>query len=144
MKSQTLSGKRGSRSLVVIFETGDEVTEGMLSIAAENGLEGAHFSGIGALSRAKLGFYDLSTKRYEEILIDEQVEVGALVGNLALRDDDPALHAHIVVGMRDGTARTGHFLEGHVRPTLEVFITETARITRSLNESVGLPLVDLP
>lgn len=144
MKSQTLSGKRGGRTLVVIFETGDEVTEGMLAIASENGLEGGHFSGIGALSRATLAFYDLSSKRYEEILIDEQVEVGALVGNLALRDDGPALHAHIVVGTRDGTARTGHLLEGHVRPTLEVFISETAPIVRSLNESVGLPLVDLP
>jgi hypothetical protein len=32
---------------------------------------------------------------------------------------------HIVVGTRDGSAKAGHLGEGHVRPTLEVVVTES-------------------
>src|SRR5207248_8373816 len=56
----------------------------------------------------------------------------------------PTLHAHLVVGRRDGTTLGGHLLEGHVWPTLEVIVTETpAHLRKSLDPETGLALIDI-
>jgi hypothetical protein len=38
---------------------------------------------------------------------------------------EPQVHAHAVIGKRDGTAHGGHLLQAHVRPTCEVVLTES-------------------
>ena len=60
--------------------------------------------------------------------------------------DDPkgktALHIHIVLGTRDGSAKAGHLGEGDVRPTLEVVATENPAHLRKVKDSeTGLALV---
>ena len=68
----------------------------------------------------------------------------ALTGNVALKDGEPKLHPHIVVGKSDGTAHGGHLLEGHVRPTLEVIVTESpAHLQRRSDPETGLALLRL-
>ena len=52
-----------------------------------------------------LGWFNLETKEYDRIKINEQVEVLSLVGNVAEHDEHAKVHAHIVVGKRDVTAR---------------------------------------
>jgi uncharacterized protein len=77
--------------------------------------------------------------------VHEQVEVLSLVGNIA-RDEDgePKVHAHVVLGRSDGTTRGGHLLEGRVRPTLEVVLTETPEhLRRKTDEETGLPLISI-
>jgi predicted DNA-binding protein with PD1-like motif len=52
------------------------------------------------------------------------------------------VHAHVVVGRRDGTTAGGHLLEAHVWPTLEVMVTqEPAHLQRIYDKSVGIPLI---
>ena len=83
-------------------------------------------------------------KSYQEIPIKEQVEVLSFAGNIVEKDGNPMLHAHAVVGKRDGTAHGGHFLNGRVWPTLEMIITEMpAHLRRLKDEETGLPLIDL-
>jgi len=113
------------RTFVLVFENDDEVLENLLAFAREHRLSAAEFTGIGALSDAVLGYFDWQKKDYKRIPVDEQVEVLNLTGNIALADGEPKLHAHIVLGKADGTAHGGHLLEGHVRPTLEVVVTES-------------------
>ena len=49
------------------------------------------------------------------------MEVASLIDDVAQAPSGaPAVHIHLVVGKRDGTAMAGHLGEGHVRPTLEV------------------------
>ena len=74
--------------------------------------------------RSSPGYFDWLKKDYTRIPIEEQVEVLALVGDITL-NDEPKLHTHVVVSKADGTAHGGHLLEAHVRPTLEVIITES-------------------
>jgi predicted DNA-binding protein with PD1-like motif len=99
---------------------------------------------MGALSDAVLGYFDWQQKDYKRIPIDEQVEVLNLTGNIALADGEPKLHPHIVLGKADGTACGGHLLEAHVRPTLEVIITESpAHLQRRSDPETGLALIRL-
>ena len=144
MKSKLLHDENGPKTFALVFDKDEEVKESLLRFAAENGLRGAQLIAIGAFSEVTLGFFDRKTKSYQEIPVKEQVEVLSFAGNIAEKDGDPMLHAHVVVGKRDGTAHGGHFLNGRVWPTMEMVVTETpAHLRRVKDEETGLPLIDL-
>jgi predicted DNA-binding protein with PD1-like motif len=134
----------GQRTFVIVFDEGEDVLSGLEGFAVAQDLSAAEFTGLGAFSRAVLGFFDMDRRDYERIAVDEQVEVLTLVGNVALHDGRPKLHPHVVLGRRDGGAIGGHLLEARVRPTLEIMLTESPRhLRRSIDDSTGLPLIDL-
>ena len=110
----------------VIFETGDEVTEGLARFAQEHKLSASHFTAIGGFQSVTLGYFDWDIKDYEPIPVMEQVEVLSLIGDIALDNGEPKVHAHVIVGKSDGSAHGGHLLKAHVRPTLEVIVVESA------------------
>jgi hypothetical protein len=141
MRSKLLGGN-GERRFAVIFGTGEEVVAGLTRFAHEQGLGASGFTAIGAFSGAVLGYFDWEKKDYEHIPVREQVEVLSLVGDIALQDGKPKLHAHVVLGRRDGSACGGHLLEARVRPTLEVILTESpAYLERELDPESGLALI---
>ncbi len=112
--------------------------------AAEQDVSAAHVSGIGAFERASLGLYQLDRQTYHRIEVDVPTEVLALLGNLSVTDEGPRAHLHATLSHLDGSAQGGHLFEGRVGATLEVFIREEpGELHRSLDPSVGLPLLDL-
>lgn len=143
MQVKQISGN-GGRHFAVVLDTGEEAVECLLSFARENGITAAAFTGLGAFSNVTLGFFDIDRKDYERVRLDEQVEVVTLVGNVATKDGEAKLHPHVVVSKRNGQAFGGHLLEAHVRPTLEVIVTETpAELRRETDAATGLPLLVL-
>ena len=136
------------KTFALIFETGDEIASVLQQFARGQGLAGSSFKAIGALSYAKLGWFNWETKKYDPAcVLAEQVELLSLIGDIALRDGEPQVHAHVVVGRSDGTAHGGHLLEARVRPTCELILTESpnssSEETRSqIRNSVDPNLVD--
>jgi uncharacterized protein len=142
MKS-TAIGEDATTHLLV-FDKGDEVMVTLTRFAAEQRLTAGHFTAIGAFADVKLGFLDPDTKEYAPITIDEQVEALSIVGDISVEGDEPRVHAHVVVGKRDGSAHGGHLLEAHVWPTLEVVLTESpSHLRRRVDPETGLPLIAL-
>ena len=134
----------GERVLALRFAEGEEVVAALLDLAGREKITAAEITGIGALADVTLGFFDLDRRDYHENEVGEQVEVLALIGNLAEFEGKPKLHAHIVVGKRDGTALGGHLMQGHVRPTLELILTEApAHLKRRTDPETGLALLDI-
>jgi hypothetical protein len=75
--------------------------------------------------------------------VNEQVEVLTMTGDTALKDGDPEVHAHLIVGRSDGTTRGGHLKKARMRPTLEVMLTESpADLRHTFDETSGLALID--
>ncbi len=143
MKSKLLTDAV-EQTWVVVFDTGDELMSGLLTFAREHRLDASHFTAIGAFSSATLGYFDMEQKDYLKIPIADQVEVLSLVGDITLDGQTPKIHAHAVVGRRDGTTRGGHVLEAHVRPTLEVMLVESpSYLRRATDETTGLALISL-
>jgi predicted DNA-binding protein with PD1-like motif len=143
VRVKEISGQ-GERRFVVVLDTGEEAVDCLLAFARENRVTAAAFTGLGAFRDATLGFFDMEKKDYERIRIDEQVEVVTLLGNFATKDGEAKLHPHVVVSKRNGQAFGGHLLEAHVRPTLEVVVTETpADLRRQTDPETGLPLLAL-
>ncbi len=117
---------------------------GLTDFTRQHGLAGARVTAIGALSDAVLGYFQWDRKEYERIPVREQVEVVSLTGDVALADGGPKIHAHAVVARRDGTAMGGHLLEAHVRPTLELVLTDSPHeLVRRHDPTTGLALIDL-
>lgn len=143
MKNKLLNESDGLRTFAVVFATGDEPVQGLIRFAGEHGIRSAQLTAIGAFERVTVGYFDWQDKDYRRIQFDEQMEVLTLSGNLATKDDAPALHAHVALGRADGTAHGGHLLEATVRPTLEVIVTETpAHLGRRFDRETGLHLID--
>jgi predicted DNA-binding protein with PD1-like motif len=139
-----LLNDRGERSWAVIFSAGDEAAGGLDEFARAESLDAARFTAIGGFSRATLGYFDVDTSSYRPIPVEEQVEVLSLIGDIARGDDGPTVHAHVVIGTAAGNARGGHLLEGFVRPTLEVLVTESpGHLRRRFSPEFGLALIDL-
>jgi uncharacterized protein len=133
------------RTIIAVFDAGDEILSGLKSLAGQESLSAASLTAIGAVERATLGWYDLDAQEYHKIPVDEQAEVLSLVGDVVRGPDGgPAVHAHAVLGLRDGSTRGGHLLQGIVRPTLEVALTESpGRLRKSFRPEFGLALIDL-
>ena len=141
MRSKVLNEK-GERSYALVFDTGDEPVTLLTRFAEENRIHAARFTAIGAFQEATVGYFDWQKKDYEKIPVREQVEVLALVGDIALDKGKPKLHAHVVLGKRDGSAHGGHLLNARVRPTLEVILTESpAHLVREHDPQSGLALI---
>ena len=134
----------GQRIFALRFAEGEEVVSALLDFSERQEIAAAEITGIGAFSDVTLGFFDLDRRAYHENAIADQAEVLSLIGNLAEFEGKPKLHAHIVVGKRDGAAMGGHLLSGHVRPTLELIINEApAHLRRKTDPKTGLALLDM-
>lgn len=144
MKSKRIHENAGETTYALIFETGDEAMAGLIGFAREHGLGAAHFTAIGAFRDAVLGYFDWETKQYKANPVEEQVEVLSLIGDVALKDGEPKVHAHVVVGRHDGSTRGGHLIRAHVRPTLEVILVESpAHLRKEYDPTSGLALIRL-
>jgi predicted DNA-binding protein with PD1-like motif len=142
MQSRLLHEAGGQRTFAVILQTGDEVMACLNDFVARERITAAQVSAIGALSDAELLYFDWETKAYQKIPVNEQVEVASLLGDVAEADGKPALHLHIVIGRRDGSAMAGHLGKAHVRPTLEVIVTESpAHLRKRHDPESGLALI---
>ena len=138
------SRRIAEKTFAVVFGTGDEAMDGLLSFAKEQTLGAANFTGIGACSSVVLGYFDWEKKDYIQIRVDEQVEVVSLIGDIALEKGEPKVHAHAVIGKRDGSAMGGHLLKAHVRPTIEIVVAESpAHLQRAFDPQSGLALIRL-
>jgi predicted DNA-binding protein with PD1-like motif len=104
------------KQYAVIFYTGDEAFSGLLEFAKEYRVTSAHFTAIGAVSGATLGWFDPQRKMYKTIPIVGQHEVIGMSGDIALNQGKPVVHTHMVVGASDGTTRAGHVLAAYVSP----------------------------
>jgi predicted DNA-binding protein with PD1-like motif len=128
----------------LVFETGDEAFSLLSGWVAERGVTAARLTAIGAFERAVVGWFAWERRDYERIPVEEQVEVLSLVGDVALDPaGTPVVHAHALLGRRDGSTGGGHLLEGHVRPTLEAILDETpAHLRKRHDPESGLALID--
>lgn len=145
MRSTKVSEQPGAEVHVVILDAGEEAFAALTKFANDASLSAASLTAIGAFERATVGWFDVVSKSYRKIEIDEQCEVLSAIGDVAVGDDGKAsLHVHIVLGLADGSTRGGHLLAGRVRPTLEVILTEApAKLRRRKRADLGIALIDL-
>ena len=129
----------------LVFDSGDQVMAPLAAFAQEQGLAASEFAAIGAFEKATLGYFNLERHAYDRIPVHEQVELLSLIGHVTREPSgQPNIHAHVVLGKKDGAAVGGHLVEAVVRPTLEIILTESpAHLRRRKDPQTGLALIDL-
>jgi predicted DNA-binding protein with PD1-like motif len=143
MQVQLLNPGEPTKQYAVILYQGDEAFSGLLEFAEKYQVTSAHFTAIGALDGATLGWFDPKRKMYKKIPIVGQHEVIGMSGDIALYQGKPAVHTHMIVGGPDGTTRAGHVLDAYVSPTLEVMVTvDPVTMRKRLDPVTDLTLID--
>jgi uncharacterized protein len=112
------------RQFEVVFSKGDEVISGLTDLAAKYHLGTSHFTAIGAVDKATLGWSDPVTHFYKKNEINQEVEIIAFTGNIVTTNGKPYVHAHMVVGLPDGTTRGGHVIDATISLTMQLFLEE--------------------
>jgi uncharacterized protein len=143
MKVRLLSENAGVKHYAIILAKGDEVMSGLTDFARQNKVTSASFTAIGAFSHATVAWFDDSRKEFRLIPIEQQVELVSMIGDIALVNDQPAVHTHVAVASSDGTVRGGHVINAFVFPTLELFMTVySTPLRKESDEATGLKLID--
>jgi uncharacterized protein len=143
MQVEWLNPGEATKQYAVIFYQGDEAFSGLVEFAEKYHVTSAHFTAIGALNRATLGWFDPERKMYKKIPINGQHEVIGMSGDIALYQGKPIVHTHMVVGSPDGTTRGGHVLDAYVSPTLEVMVTvDPIAMHKRFDPETDLTLID--
>lgn len=144
MKTKLVHEDGGLRTFVLVMDKADEARQQITGFAVDNGLTGASLTAVGAARAVTLGYFDPEVMDYRDTDFTEQLEVLSLLGDIALKGDEPALHAHLVLGRKDSSTIGGHLQRLEVWPTLEVVVTETpAHLRKRVDDETGLALIDL-
>lgn len=131
------------RIIVAKLEKGEDLLESLAALAKKYELVSGFFKAIGALSEAHIGFFEKGV--YKSIKLEEDLEVVSCIGNISYREGEMVVHAHIVVGDKEGKAFGGHVLKGCiVSVTCEIFLIEIdQKIRRTEDKATRLFLLDL-
>jgi len=117
------------RSFQIVLSKGDDVRAALLDFAAKNHITIAHFTAIGALDSAVIGWSDPARNNaFKTVKLDEEMEVTSLTGNITRgRTGAPNVHVHCAVALlRNGAVYAGHLLTGRVSITMQLYLDDAA------------------
>ncbi len=130
-----------NKELVVRLEHDTDLVQSITELARSNGVEAGSFTAIGALKRARLGYYDQESHGYREMKVDTPHEMASCMGNVSLKDGEPFVHVHVVLADETGNTKAGHLFEGTVfAAEVHLHELEGPRLERKYDEATGLSL----
>ncbi len=121
---------------------GCDLLEELTNVCKTRGIELGRVEALGAVQKARIGFYNQETRTYQFIELDHSLEITNLVGNVSLKDGNPFVHAHVTLADEEGKSYGGHIAPGTVVFACE-FVLEAfdgPAFNRSPDEETGLPL----
>lgn len=131
--------KRIDNTIIARIDRGESIVEKIQKIATAESIKTAQVSGIGAASHLEIGCYQVSEKQYIKHVCDGDFEITSLLGNISQKDGEFYLHLHINAADEKGTAYAGHFNEGIIGGTCELFINIIdTTVERQYDDETGL------
>jgi hypothetical protein len=127
---------------IITVERNDEFIESLTNYCSENKISAGYLTAIGACGKLTLAYYNLETKKYEDHEYTDDMEITGIIGNVALIDGKPFIHAHGTFGKRDMNLVGGHIRSMTVSATCEVRLEVfKGKIEREFDEVTGLKLM---
>jgi|TARA_Y100000389_G_scaffold81855_1_gene78448 uncharacterized protein len=131
-------------SYIVHVEKGEKVIDTLTQFCKDRSITSGQLSGIGAVKNIDIGAYDINTKNYIHKIYDSVLELLSFQGNVAIKDDNPFIHAHITLGNHNMEVSGGHLFEMEVAAVGEFIIHDFKDKTRrEFNEDIGLATLSL-
>jgi len=106
------------------------------------GIHLAWLSGVGAVSRATIRYYDQPNKTWVDYDLDQRMEVAGLWGNVSLHDGEPSVHVHCVLADEKGRCYGGHLGANTLVFNLEIQMTSMTgpSVLRKMDPQTGLSI----
>lgn len=129
---------------ILRFQRGVRVVETLAKFIKAKKIAGGTVSAIGAVEDVELGYFRLSDKQYLRKHFPDIYELVSFTGNISYVEGEPFVHAHAILGDPGYRPLAGHFFDGTVAVTMEIYITVfKEKITRSPDVETGLKLLDI-
>jgi hypothetical protein len=130
-----------SKNFLARVEHNSDLIQSITDLAEKEKIAIATITAVGALKKAKLGFYNQEKHEYQQITIDSPHEIACCIGNISTKDGRPFVHAHAVLADENGNTKAGHLLEGTVFAA-EVHLCELKgeELERKYDKVTGLTL----
>jgi len=122
---------------------GDDLLRALEQVCREHNITLGEVRALGAVTRARVGYYDQEKREYYFLELDQPLEILALVGNVSLKDGRPMVHAHVTLGDNTGRTWGGHLGEGTPVFACEFALYEHLAdqvLTRQYDPETGLTL----
>ena len=136
-----------SRDIVMgKLSCGCDLLEELTNVATERDVKLGRIEAIGAVQKARIGFYNQETRIYQFVALDHPLEIINLIGNISLKDGNPFVHAHITLSDESGKSYGGHLAPGTVVFACEFLLEafDGPAYNRCFDEETGLPLWSIP
>lgn len=134
----------GQREFLCNIPYNSDLLLSIKELAKKLQIKSAVFSLIGALKTASLYYYVQNEKKFEKNVFDAPFEIVSGMGNIAIKDEDIVVHAHLVIADRKGNCYGGHLTEGSKVFACEVYIRELSpTVSRKYDPITGLNLMVL-
>lgn len=118
---------------------GDEIISRLSSFLKDNSITSGIITGIGAVSFAKIGYYNQTERKYIAREFNEAMEILSLKGNISIKDNEPFMHLHIVLSKDDFTCIGGHLSEAKIFAfEFEIIEFEGISFERGFDSDTGL------
>jgi predicted DNA-binding protein with PD1-like motif len=120
---------------------GEDVLAALEKCAREHDITLGEVRAIGAVSQARVGFYNQAERQYYYLDLTRPLEILCLIGNLSLKDGKPMVHAHITLSDHEGRAFGGHLAEGTLAFVCEFTLQEyksATQLVRQMDDATGL------
>lgn len=123
------------------LKKGDDLLGALQKQCEDFNVTAGEIRAIGAVSSARVGYYDQAHRKYEFHDLQKPMEILSLIGNISLKDGKPFVHAHITLADETGVAVGGHLAEGSNVFACEFVIHEflsSGAFTREFDDQTGL------
>lgn len=136
--------KRFDDKLVVRLVKGEKIVESLHEVFKKEDIKAGSISGLGAVDKLDMGFFNPTSKEYNPLIFEENMELTSLVGNVSQKDGEVYTHLHIVCGREDASTVSGHLNEARISLTAEIFVDIIdGNIGRIFDEDLGINIIDL-
>lgn len=129
------------RKIIGRLAKGEDLLAALEDCARKHGITLGEVQAIGAVSQARVGYYNQEERKYQYLDFINPREILSLTGNISLKDGNPMVHAHITLSGEDGKAVGGHLAEGTLVFACEFAIQEyqsATRLVRQMDDPTGL------
>ena len=127
---------------IITVDRNDEFIKSLTDYCEKENIQAAYLTAIGACGKLTLAYYNLETKKYEDHEYTEDMEITGIIGNVALKDGKPFIHAHGAFGKRDMNLVGGHIRSMTISATCEVRLEVfKGKIERAYDDVTGLKLM---
>jgi len=134
--------KKFNNKYIVRLNVGEEIVESVKKFAQEQNIKFGTVTGIGAVNKAKIGLFNTETKEYQSTILEEDMEIVSLAGNITEMNGEPYIHLHIALANSEHNVKAGHLNMAVISATGEIIIEAIdGYVDREFDDDIGLNLL---